>query len=142
MFELVPYSSIGPILFGMTEAEVIAALGEPARRTVNRRSELEYDYGAVTVVFSSSDRRIVEFSAVPGADVVVAGMHLFSADGAFERLLQLDDDPREFHGFVVLLKLGITLTGFHDRDESQKAVTAFEKGRWDHLLTQMKKLPR
>ena len=42
------------------------------------------------------------------------------------------------HGFIVLLNLGITLTGFHDDDIYQRAVTVFARGRWDGQLSDLK----
>jgi hypothetical protein len=34
------------------------------------------------------------------------------------------------------------MTGFHDDDESQKAVTVFAKGRWDGMKAKFKKYSR
>jgi len=45
-------------------------------------------------------------------------------------------------GYVVLLQLGLAMTGFHDGDLSQKAVTAFARGSWDTLRPKMKPYPR
>jgi len=41
-------------------------------------------------------------------------------------------------GFIVLLSLGVAFTGFHDDDESQKAVSVFGKGSYDDLQQKMK----
>ena len=60
--------------------------------------------------------------------------------GGLSQLLKEDSCPYEYVGFVVLLDVGITLTGFHDGDVSQRAVTAFRQGRWDHLKNKFKRL--
>ena len=44
----------------------------------------------------------------------------------------------EYVGFIVFLGLGLTLTGFHDGNDSQRAVTAFARGRWDHLRSKLR----
>ncbi|WP_137173105.1 hypothetical protein [Massilia sp. HP4] len=36
------------------------------------------------------------------------------------------------------IQLGITLTGFHDNDIDQKAITVFERGRWSDLISELK----
>jgi len=38
------------------------------------------------------------------------------------------------YGFIVLEHLGIAVTGIHDNDPSQLAITAFSKGEFDDLL--------
>jgi hypothetical protein len=37
-------------------------------------------------------------------------------------------------GFLVFTRLGVTTTGYHDDDESQRALTIFPRGTWDLLL--------
>lgn len=49
-----------------------------------------------------------------------------------------DSDVYEFYGFLVFFGLGMTLTGFHDRLESDKAVTVFRRGNWDDKLSEPK----
>lgn len=43
-------------------------------------------------------------------------------------LLALDPEPLEFVGFWFFLALGVTTTGYHDDDPSQRAVTVFVRG--------------
>jgi len=50
------------------------------------------------------------------------------------QLLRQDPQPVEFRGFLVFKALGVTVTGYHDDDESQRAITCFVRGRWDELL--------
>lgn len=68
------------------------------------------------------------------------GLDLFREHEAFQKLLRKDSCPYEYFGFVILLDLGITLTGFHDEDEFQRSVTAFTHGRWDQSKGKFKKL--
>jgi hypothetical protein len=41
-------------------------------------------------------------------------------------------------GFIVLLNLGITLTGFHDEATDERAVTVFTRDRWDSIKEKLK----
>ena len=48
-----------------------------------------------------------------------------------------DQDLQEVLGFILSMKLGIAVPGFHDGDESQKAIHAFRKGDWDMFRNRM-----
>jgi hypothetical protein len=138
VFEIAPFEAAGPIRFGMTRTEVHAALGDPIRETRNRRGEIDESWGAVSVRYAVEDGRVVEVGLVPPAIATYKGHDVFASPDSM-RLLQADDPaPMEYMGFVVFLLLGITLTGFHDDDDSQRAVTAFARGRWDHLRSKLR----
>lgn len=139
MFQITPYKSVGPIRFGMSVAELIEAVGDPVKITKNRLGELDYRYPGFRVALSSKDRTVAEIGLVPEADAIIDGVTIFSSPDSFARLVKKDGNPYEYVGFVVLLNLGLTMTGFHDNDDSQKAVTVFAKGRWDGVKSQLKK---
>jgi Fe2+ transport system protein FeoA len=131
-----PYEAIGPLHFGMRQDEIVASMGEPQRITKNHVGNTELWYDHMNVIME--DDRLVEVGFSPDMQVTVRGMNPFTDPTAFASLCRLDGRPCEVLGFIVLRKLGITLTGFHDKDESQKALTAFARGRWDVMETQMK----
>jgi hypothetical protein len=54
------------------------------------------------------------------------------------RLAADDPDVKETFSFLVFLRLGITLTGFHDGEESDLSVTVFKPGLWDERVPSMK----
>ena len=58
----------------------------------------------------------------------------------FRTLIDADKQPFELLGFIVLLNLGITLTGFHDEATDERAVTVFTRGRWDSMRKKLKPL--
>ncbi|EMI42891.1 hypothetical protein RRSWK_04704 [Rhodopirellula sp. SWK7] len=120
----------------MTPDETESLLGVPQRKSTNFRKELTYDYEAFNVGFSNS-KLVTHVGFVPGASVEYDGQPLLTAE-SFRRLVQLDADAKEVLGFVVLLNLGIAFTGFHDNDDSQKAVTAFERGSYEEFSHKMK----
>lgn len=131
-----PYEAIGPLHFGMRQDEIVALMGEPQRITRNDmgNSELWYDHMNVIV----EDDRLVEVGFASDMQVSVRGINPFTDPTAYVSLCRLDGNPCEVLGFIVLRNLGITLTGFHDKDKSQKALTAFARGRWDVMATRMK----
>lgn len=146
-----PYVGVGQVRLGMTPDEVAAVLGPPDD------SELIADMGeireqreqaALQAVYSAGDKRLVELGfSPPIARLEFDGVPLFAArsDDALGRVIQHDPSPLTIHGFVVFFGLGLTMTGFHDDDETQKAVTVFAKGRWDRVKPRMQKfvfLPR
>jgi hypothetical protein len=138
-FEIVSYVGVKPLLFGMTEAQVEKLLGRPLDVIINDLGERDVEYKNFSLRYSREDATLVEVGLLPRSNVTIRGIDLFNNPKAFETLLREDSCPLEVHGFVVLLNLGITLTGFHDNDPSQLAATAFVRGRWDHLKPKLKK---
>lgn len=135
-----PYEAVGPVRFGMDEIEVRAVLGEPGSESTDRGGNrvLRYDRLIVTI----GPNGVLEIGISPGSPTSLAGIDLFSSPLALEAVCQMDGAPQEYLGFLVFLNLGITMTGFHDDDESQKALTVFAPGRWDILRSQMKPFQR
>ena len=131
MIEIVPYECVGPVKFGMTIGEVAAVLGEPEQVSTNCLKERDEHRGEMGIRFSAEEGKVVEVGLSRRVEVTLMGIDVFNDPNAFDRLVAVDGKPFESVGFVVLMKLGITLTGLHDQDESQKAVTAFSRGRWD-----------
>jgi hypothetical protein len=95
---------------------------------------VRYDGFGATI----ADAGVVEAYFLPATEISVSGIEVYKDAQALRKLCALDGAPKEFLGFIILLNLGITLTGFHDGDESQKAITAFASGRWDRLSGEMK----
>jgi hypothetical protein len=138
IFEIEPFEAAGPIRFGMTRAEVHARLGNSTRETRNSRGEVDESWGPVSLRYGSENGEVVEVGLVPPAIATYKGHDLFAVPDLI-RVLQADDPvPMEYMGFIVFLSLGITVTGFHDGDDSQRAVTAFAHGRWDHLRSKLR----
>lgn len=133
-----PYEAIGLLHFGMSQDDVVASMGEPQRLTKTRDGNpiLWYNDNELNVIIENDG--LVEVGFSPEAPVSIRGIHPFTDPDAFTKLCKLDGSPHEMLGFIVLQNLGITMTGFHDNDESQKAVTTFTRGRWDALASQMK----
>lgn len=134
-YKIVPYEGAIPVRFGDSQDKIVALLGEPRVRSKSFRGEPILDYDLVNIGFASTGGAI-HVGFLPGSSVTICGIDPF-APSAFDKLIELDGEPMEVFGTIVLLRLGITLSGFHDGDESQKAVTAFVRGEYDSMQPKM-----
>ena len=141
MFVIKPYESIGPIRFGMSKDELVSVVGDPVRTSKNQHGEANLQFAGFSVRLSKDDGGVVEVGVVPETPTVLGDVDVFLSPDSFAKLVKLDGEPWEYVGFVILLNLGMTMTGFHDADESQKAITVFERGRLDHLRSQFNRFP-
>lgn len=136
------YVGVGDIKFGMTPREVEGLIGPASSVTagfLGERTEYRRDNGLLATY--SKEGGLVELGFSHNiAELQWDGKKLFTLppDQAMRDLVQNDGKPYETVGFVVLLNLGVTLTGFHDEALAQKAVTVFAKGRWDDEISNMK----
>jgi hypothetical protein len=131
--ELLPEKGISTIKLGMSQSELEAAVGLPKLQRKNRRGEIVYVYDHYSVTFGAEKGLVVEIGILPTLELRYRGKDIFRDHEAWKDLVKEDGAPREYVGFLVLLSRGVTLTGFHDDDSAQKAITVFAKGRWDHL---------
>jgi len=136
-FHLRPYVGVNDVRFGMRPAEVSALLGSPNVVDSNAFGEIDQHHGALRVAFGVHDEGAVEFGLTPACNVFIGGVSLFDSDDPIAVLVQLDSDPRLLFGFLVFQSIGITLTGFHDGDTSQRAACLFARGRFDRFATDM-----
>lgn len=132
---LEPYTAVGPVKFGMSLGRVRNLLGEPSILTKNRRGDLVLRYAGLHVTVSVE--RVVEVEVLPETPLSLAGVDVFGDPSALKALCGLDGDAQHCLGAIILMNLGISLTGFHDGNESQKSVTAFARGRFDILKSKM-----
>jgi len=86
------------------------------------------------------DDQAIEVSLAPPARVLLEGKLLFDGGEVWRELAASDGDAREVLGFIVLPRLHLTLSGFHDGDSGQLAISAFEAGRWAQFEPEMKPL--
>lgn len=141
-FEIEPYQAAKPVEFGMSPDEVTGKLEEnPSSEekypdTQKLKNRYYFD-GAVRVHFDQNET-VDEISFVPRSGVSLSfnGENLFDEKTVGNPLtvfLKQDKNPLDDYGFIVFEKLGVAVTGYHDRDKSQRAITVFKKGRWTDL---------
>lgn len=128
-----------PLLLGMGRAELDKAMGEPSKPDgAGLPGEEAFVYEASFARVVLREDSAVEVALWPIANATFRGRALFGDAEVWREIVAADGDARLSFGFLVMRNLGLTLTGFHDDDRSQLAVTAFEPGRWDYPDGQMK----
>jgi hypothetical protein len=135
VIEIIPYSAFGPLNFGKTtKDECVLLLGEPLKERINRKGIEEFKYEQFIVRFHPRTLTVWECTLLPYADASIDDIAI-TWDRNFLRLAcEKDQSPRDLYGFIVLQRLGIAVTGVHDDDDSQLAITVFSKGEFDDLL--------
>lgn len=137
MINIIPYESIGSIRFEMKIEEIIDLLGKPKSVEKSKHSdEVVLRYPPPTFHrIGVSNIGVHEVSLLPTHEVKIFNINIFEETDSFYKLCKLDGNPRASFGFIIFSNLGIAVTGLHDNDESQRAVTAFRKGYWDEIFT-------
>jgi hypothetical protein len=115
----------------MTMPEAETVLGRPLRTSKTRRGETRGWYRDL-VLIADDQAAIAEVTFLPSAKVLVNGIDLFRVSDPLLELSMIDAGPLEMAGILYFPALGITLSGFHTAEE--KTLTAFARGRIDHLL--------
>ncbi|ENY83176.1 hypothetical protein [Sphingopyxis sp. MC1] len=132
-------NGLSPQLLGLSRKEIDHLLGEsPRTKRSGLPGEETFDYEAHHIRVVMQQDRAVEIAFVPPACVLFQGQPLFEDSSVWRAIVAADGDARETLGFIVLRNLGVTLTGFHDGDDSQLAMTVFAAGRWDVLEDEMR----
>ena len=129
-----------PLSIGMRRAEIDAVLGESPRADragLKGEEAFRYDSSYVRVVLREA--RAVEIALVPPSQVIFRGKSLFEDASVWRDIVEADGDAQEALGFIILRNLRLTLTGFHDYNRAQLAITAFEAGRWNALEGEMRR---
>jgi hypothetical protein len=123
MTSIEPYDHIDGSHFGDPSSTVLARLGTPERRRVNRSGEDELCYP--DTIWRFRDDRLVECTIKLTTPVNVRGQKVES----FRAWLpSVDPKATSNHGFLVSQDLGIAV----DLDDDHfEYVTIFEQGRWD-----------
>lgn len=136
--EISPYAGVGPLEFGITELDLIQHLGNPAFRSKRPvpAGTVELEYPGVAAAFDITGRLFqVGFDENFEGVLSLDGTDLLNDEQAFDRLLELDGNPYLWVGFVMLMKLGIRLGGYHDLADEGKTVSVFATGRYDDKLS-------
>jgi hypothetical protein len=134
---IVPYKSFGPLMFGQsTKADCVPLLGKPTKVSRNREGIEEFHYVGFIIRFDSSTSTVRECTLLPRTVAGIGDIGLTWDQEFLRRACDRDGSPRNVYGFIVLKNLGIAVTGIHDNDESQLAVTVFSEGDFDDLLAE------
>ena len=133
-FTFSPYVGPLPLHFGMTRREVKTILGPPDETVDDETGLLVERRLNVNVGYSASDGRLKEVVFTPDAELHYQGHNLFHVDDLIGFLRKTDPKPQLFVGDVIFCELGIGLSGFHNNDESQKAISLYSRGDLDDFI--------
>ena len=133
--KIVPFVSVGEVRFGDSSEQVKAVLGGPNSSTCKGNSTSNW-YGDIEVTFR--DDIVVDIGVAYPQEVTLEGVDIFSDPQGWKKICDLDGEPKSSYGIVVLPKFGVSFSGIHDGNDSQRSVGAFRKGLWDAILPTMK----
>lgn len=137
-----PYIGVDDLRFGIKPSDVVKIIGSSVDIDKNFFGERTEDREpGILITYSKPDNLLVEFGfgrRVLGLKYNNMALFKEPPERILMSLIKDDGSPYERFGFIILLNLGITLTGFHDKDEDQRAVTVFSRGRWDVMKDNLK----
>jgi hypothetical protein len=136
-FNIKPYVGAIPIKFGMCIRDVENICGKPSREEKDSYGYIAY-YDAFNVMYSN-DGKVEEIGFFPSttklqieSQLLYGHEHLKSP---YDVLIELDCSPiKTKGGALIFTKLGISMTGYPDGPDGEKAITCFKKGLWDDLI--------
>jgi hypothetical protein len=129
-----PYGGSGPLVFGMSPAQVHAVIGEQPRSTgVTKTGERDEDYPSLSACYAKDSDVLVWLALTSALDVCFQDMNLFTTPDVVARLAEADGAPLAGLGFTVFKNLGIALADFDSDQESDRVVQLFQRGRWDGI---------
>jgi hypothetical protein len=126
----------------MTADDVAEILGPADALDINFFQELREQRGTVGITYDAETLRVCDVGFSPGCDLVFDDWRVFEASDLVGALLRYDPQPLESAGFLVFLNSGIAITGYHDDDADQRAVSVFQRGRFDTALSRMRPYTR
>lgn len=138
MINIISYKHISGVEFGSKESDVLKGFGQPLSRSLSSDREKEFNYSDFVLRFDAATEELRECTLLPGCRGTLNGHAFDWSDDVLHWLSGQDRDLVEVFGFVLSLRLGVALSGFHDGDESQKAIHAFREGDWDSFRARMK----
>lgn len=134
-FELQSFVGALPLRFDMTSEEVHSILGPADSESKNFLGGLTLHYYRpgldVTVGFDKHSGLATHFGFGRQSMILFRGMDVFGDPLAWQSIVRLSSDCHEWVGFIVCCDLGIQLSGFHDDDTSQLAISVFPEGNYE-----------
>ena len=133
-----PGVGVRPILFGMTPGDVRNALGmkpEWIDTTPIGKRKMREDYPEfIGVDYDNNDQVYsVSFSPLGKVELRFGSVNLFDDEAGINPItvfLKADPSPYESYGFIIFDKIGVAVTGYHNDDKSQRAITVYKEGTW------------
>ena len=133
------YEYVDSLRFGQsTKTDCVAVYGRPNSVRKNRYDVEEFHYDDFVLRFDPSDETLRECTLLPRKKAFIGDIPVTWDRAFLVAACTEDGSPVDAYGFIVMRKLGIAVTGIHDDDASQLAVTAFSKGEFDEFMESAK----
>jgi hypothetical protein len=132
-----PYIGVPPLTFGMTITDAINLLGSPKSKEVNtfgpKGQELAFE--EVRLAFDAEERLYqIGFDKSYEGNLLFNNIDILRHPEALKTLLEADGEPFIWVGFVMLMKLGIRLGGYHENADGGRTISIFNRGRYDSKI--------
>ncbi len=129
------YEGLQNLSFGANADAVRSAFGAPKMTRTNRSGEELFHYDGFVICLASG--RFREITIEEECGFSLNGIGISWTEEGLKELCQRDNSPKICFGAVVLLDLGVSLTGIGEMDSSERAVSLFRKGDWDEFTNEM-----
>jgi len=138
VIELIPYQSVNGLLLGDPVGQAKELFGDPVVERRDGYGELIEQYESLVLIFHRETLRLQECMVPYGVRTRIGGRDLDWSLSGLKALCKEDGDPLEYYGSVILLNIGIVLSGVEEGAESDRAVGLFSRDVWADLRPQMK----
>ncbi|KIQ05564.1 hypothetical protein RU07_01655 [Agrobacterium tumefaciens] len=136
--EIHPGQGLGNLKFGMTISEVKAFIDQEEHRSVRDDVTEIYFENYLNLAFCNDALYRIGATRY-SSGITFKGIDIFAAEPlSVLKVMEAEDgEAFENYGFIVFLKLGVSLTGFHDDDLDNKALTVAVLVEWQALRNEL-----
>ncbi len=135
VFDLQSFVGALPLRFGMTPDQVRGILGQDCTESKNFLGGVSLSYYRpgcdASVGFDKLSGLATHFGFGRLSSVRFRGLDVFGDSTAWQSIVRMSGDCHEWVGFIICCDLGLKLSGFHDEDISQLAISVFPEGDYE-----------
>lgn len=114
----------------------VEVFGEPDIIKKTRLGKVEYVYnGNMYLRFSGDRDYFLECTISPGCDAKINDIFVTWDINFLRQLYVKNGGAKIAYGYIIFNNLGVAVTGVHDMDDSQKAVTIFGKNELNEFIS-------
>ena len=137
-FEIRSYEGLGGYPFGALPTLFVNTLGLPKTQRKNRSGETTYHYDGLVICFDSETQGFREATFACNTPIQINGEDVDWSSEGLRRLCEQDGSAVEVHGAILLLQLGVSLTGITDDALDDRALSVFRRGDWDEFKSEFR----
>jgi hypothetical protein len=138
-----PYVGAGPILFGMSPEAAEHVLGQPLSKSSDSFGPPgeQIRFKDALLAFDTDGRLFqVGFDSEFSGTLLYEGIDILRDPRAMDFLIERDGNPYIWVGFIMLLKLGLRLGGYHEMADEGRTISMFARGRYDTKVARFQPL--